>query len=291
MSVRARILLAKSKFMRIRSTFIALLSTSAAALTLMSHHNGVAEQQNKDRTGAPGSQQVCTACHSSGSYTVTPSIAVYPFEGADTPVQTFMPNTEYYVEFTVGATGAPAGYGFQATAVFDNGSNAGTFVGCTDNAQLEDVNGRHIVEHNDLSPGNTFGLYWGAPDGGEGSVTFYASMLAANGAYGNSGDSFGGTSVTLDEAVTSIECPDCFDAQQPVRIWATEYQINVETQIELGLDAFAVDGRWLRSMSLPSGRHTLSTADWGVRGLVIAQFSGVDAKGESVLRTQRFWAH
>ncbi len=257
----------------------------------MSHHNGVAEQQNKDRTGAPGSQQVCTACHSGGSYTVTPSIAVYPFPGADTPVQTFVPNTEYYVEFTVGASGAPAGYGFQATAVFGNGSNAGTFIDCTSNAQLEDVNGRHIVEQNDLSNSNTFGLYWGAPDGGEGSVTFYASMLACNGANGNSGDSFGGTSLTLDEAVTDIECPDCLDPANPVRIWATEQEVNIENPTDLTLDAFAVDGRWLRSMNLPAGRHTLSTADWGVRGLVIAQFSGVDANGNSFLRTQRFWAH
>ncbi|MGB1384963.1 MAG: choice-of-anchor V domain-containing protein [Flavobacteriales bacterium] len=275
----------------LRTSVLATLAASAFALTLMSHHNGVAEQQNKDRTGAPGSQQVCTACHSNGSYTVTPSITVYPFEGADTPVQTFMPNTEYYVEFTVGATGSPEGYGFQATAVFANGSNAGTFIGCTDNAQLEDVNGRHIVEQNDLSPSNTFGLYWGAPDGGEGPVTFYASMLAANGAYGNSGDSFGGTNLTLDEAVTSIECPDCLDPDQPTRIWATEYEVNVENPTDLTLDAFAVDGRWLRSVNLPAGRHTLSTADWGVRGLVIAQFSGVDAQGQTVLRTQRFWAH
>jgi hypothetical protein len=44
------------------------------ALALMSHHNGVAEEQNKDRTGAPGSQQPCSACHNSGSYDVTPSI-------------------------------------------------------------------------------------------------------------------------------------------------------------------------------------------------------------------------
>ncbi len=277
--------------MHIRSTFVGLLFAGVFALTLMSHHNGVAEQQNKDRTGAPGSQQVCTACHSGGSYTVTPSIAVYPFAGADTPVQTFMPNTEYYVEFTVGASGAPAGYGFQATAVFGNGSNAGTFIDCTSNAQLEDVNGRHIVEQNDLSNSNTFGLYWGAPDGGEGSVTFYASMLAANGANGNSGDSFGGTSLTLDEAVTDIECPDCLDPANPVRIWATEQEVNIENPADLTLDAFAVDGRWLRSMNLPAGRHALSTTDWGVRGLVIAQFSGVDANGNSFLRTQRFWAH
>ena len=275
----------------LRTSVLATLATAAFALTLMSHHNGVAEQQNKDRTGAPGSQQVCTACHSGGTYSVTPSIAVYTTPGAGTPVQIFMPNTEYYVEFTVGATGAPAGYGFQATAVFANGSNAGTFIDCTSNAQLEDVSGRHIVEQNDLSPSNTFGLFWGAPGGGEGPVTFYASMLACNGANGNSGDSYGGTSLTLDEAVTDIECPDCLDPGQPNRIWATEYAVFVENATDLALDAFAVDGRWLRSVNLPAGRHTLSTADWGVRGLVIAQFSGVDAQGQTVLRTQRFWAH
>ena len=275
----------------LRTSVLATLATAAFALTLMSHHNGVAEQQNKDRTGAPGSQQVCTACHSGGIYSVTPSIAVYANPGVGTPVQTFMPNTEYYVEFTVGATGAPAGYGFQATAVFANGSNAGTFIDCTSNAQLEDVGGRHIVEQNDLSPSNTFGLYWGAPDGGEGPVTFYASMLACNGAYGNSGDSYGGTSLTIDEAVTDIECPDCLDPDQSNRIWATEYAVFVENATDLTLDAFAVDGRWLRSINLPAGRHELSTTDWGVRGLVIAQFSGVDARGQTVLRTQRFWAH
>ena len=118
---------------------------------------------------------------------MTPSIAVYTAPGAGTPVQTFIPNTEYYVEFTVGSTGAPAGYGFQAS-VFANGSNAGTFIDCTSNAQLEDVGGRHIVELNDLSPSNTFGLYWGAPTG-RGPNTFYASIPACNGAYGNSGDS------------------------------------------------------------------------------------------------------
>ena len=270
---------------------IASMAVFMFALTLMSHHNGVAEQQNKDRTGAPGSQQVCTACHSNGSYTVTPSIAVYPFEGAEEPVTTFVPYTEYYVEFTVGATGAPAGYGFQATAVFADGSNAGTFIACTDNAQLEDVNGRHIVEHNDLSPGNTFGLFWGAPAGGEGDVTFYASMLAANGAYGNSGDSYGGTSLTVNEVVTNIDCPDCLDTSERLRIWATEYDLYVECQMDLVLDAFAVDGRWLRSLNLPAGRHQLSAADWGARGLVIAQFSGTDADGAPILRTQRFWAH
>lgn len=269
-----------------------MLSGLVFSLTLMSHHNGVAEQQNKDRTGAPGSQQPCTACHSNGTYSVTPAITVYPFEGAGTPVTTFMPNTEYYVEFTVNSTGAPGGYGFQATAVFGNGDNAGTFLSCTDNAQLEDVGGRHIVEQNDLSTSNTFGLWWGAPEGGEGDVTFYASMLAANGNGANSGDSYGGTSTTLSEAVTNINCPDCLDPNAVWnRVWATDDVLNIENQVDVTMDAFTADGRWLKSVPLPAGKHTLSTSDWGVRGLIIAQFSGTDANGEVRWMTQRFWAH
>jgi hypothetical protein len=264
------------------------------ALALMSHHNGVAEEQNKDRTGAPGSQQPCSACHNSGSYDVTPSISVYPFEGADTPVTTFVPFTEYYVVFEVDASGAPAGYGFQATAVFGNGDNAGTFISCTDNAQLEDVNGRHIVEQNDLSPSNTFGLFWGAPAGGEGPVTFYASMLASNGAYGNAGDSYAGTFITLDEAVTDIECPDCLDSDESLKAWATDEFLHIENREAVTLDVYALDGRWVRSEQVPAGKHQRALSDWGSRGLHIVHItrSALDQSASRLAspRTLRVWA-
>ena len=202
-----------------------------------------------------------------------------------------MPNTEYYVEFTVGATGSPAGYGFQATAVFANGSNAGTFIDCTSNAQLEDVGGRHIVEQNDLSPSNTFGLYWGAPDGERARspsmpACWRATVRTATAAI----PSAARASRSMRPSRTS-NAPTASTPDEPNRIWATEYSVFVENTTYMTLDAFAVDGRWLRSINLPAGRHTLSTADWGVRGLVIAQFSGVDARGQTVLHTQRFWAH
>ena len=207
----------------------------------MSHHNGVAEQQNKDRTGAPGSQQVCTACHSGGTYSVTPSIAVYANPGLGTPVQTFMPNTEYYVEFTVGATGAPDGYGFQATAVFANGSNAGTFIDCTSNAQLEDVGGRHIVEQNDLSPSNTFPAStqtlpmvervrspfmpacWRVT-----VLTATAAILRRHEPHPRRGRH-------------RHRMPRLPRSRSASRFWATEYAVFVENATDLTLEAFAVD--------------------------------------------------
>ena len=72
-------------------------------------------------------------------------------------------------------------------------------------------------------------------------------MLACNGAYGNSGDSYGGTSLTLDEAVTDIECPD-YSIRSPNRIWATEYVAFVENATDPTLDA----SRWMAGGCVPS---------------------------------------
>ena len=47
----------------------------ASTLFLMSNSSGVAHQQNKDRTGAPGSDNTCQQCHAGGNY--NPEINVY----------------------------------------------------------------------------------------------------------------------------------------------------------------------------------------------------------------------
>ena len=65
-----------------------------AVLSLMSHHNGVAEEQNKDRTGAPGSSQPCTHCHSpAGNVNTTSTINVYDADGV--AVSEYIPGTNY----------------------------------------------------------------------------------------------------------------------------------------------------------------------------------------------------
>ena len=264
------------------------------SLALMSHHNGVAEQQNKDRTGAPGSQQPCSACHSNGSYNVTPSIAVYAFEGSNEPLTEYLPGTEYYVEFTVNASGAPDGYGLQATAVDAVGDNAGTFISCTSNAQLEDVGGRHIVEQNDLSASNTFGLWWGSPEEVAGDVTFYASMIACNGNSANTGDSYAGTSLTISNTPIGIDCPDCGDVEEPLNAWASDEFLHIENSDAVTLDVYALDGRWIRSQQVPAGKHQLPLSDWGSRGLHIVHInhSAPDQPAARLVspRTLRVWA-
>jgi len=176
---------------------------AGTALLLTSHHNGVAEQQNKDRTGAPGSDPVCTACHSGSNFAPTSSIALLdPATGE--AVSTYVPGAAYVLKFTVAAgSGTPGGYGFQATALTADLSNGGTFAAPSANAQLESVGTRHIVEHNDLSDSPEFTVEWTAPAAGSGPVSVYMSGMASNGNGANSGDGFDGAQAVFTEAAAT----------------------------------------------------------------------------------------
>jgi hypothetical protein len=173
------------------------------ALLLTSHHNGVAEQQNKDRTGAPGSDPVCTACHNGSNFAPTSSIALLdPATGE--AVSAYVPGAEYVLKFTVAAgSGSPGGYAFQATSLLADLSNGGSFAAPSANAQLESVGTRHIVEHNDLSDVPEFTVVWTAPEAGSGPVSVYMSGMAANGNGANSGDGFDGAQAVFAEAAVT----------------------------------------------------------------------------------------
>ena len=96
----------------------------------------------------------------------------------------------------------------QATAVDAMGDNAGTFSNPSNNTQLEEVQGRHIFEHNSASTNNTFSVDWTAPAMG-GDVTIYASGLAAGGSGSSGGDQYAGAVLTLPEAEIVIEIGGC----------------------------------------------------------------------------------
>ena len=130
-----------------KRTQIALLSAAAAvmAFALMSSSSGVAEIQNRNRTGEPGTDATCNQCHGGGSFGATTAINVLdPNSGA--AVSEYLPGEQYVLEIAIGGT-SPR-FGMQATAVDAAGGNAGSFGNPSNNTQLEDVGGRHIIEHN-----------------------------------------------------------------------------------------------------------------------------------------------
>ena len=115
------------------------------SIALMSSSNGVAAEQNQDRTGAPGSAESCILCHIAGStLNASNSISVFNINGEE--ITAYIPGDAYEVNFVVSENDA-AGFGFQASSILSDGSNAGEFSNPGDAVQLEAVEGRHIVEH------------------------------------------------------------------------------------------------------------------------------------------------
>lgn len=229
--------------------------TVGLAFALMANSAGVAEHQNKDRTGAPGSQPACTQCHNGGTFAPQPWVMLTDLEET-TDFMFYLPGETMRLRFTIGASGNPAGYGLQATALLADNTNAGSFSNPSANAQLEDVAGRHIVEHNDLSAPNVFAVDWVAPPAGSGPVTVYFAALAANGNGGTAGDAFAGGSVTFAEGVASAMCdPECRpEGSDPV---LRDGELVWNAEAAGGVQAFSVSGRLLGTWRVQEGLNRL----------------------------------
>lgn len=177
-----------------------ILTILLAVVISIASQVGVAEDQNRDRTGSPDGSNTCGACHTGGSY--NPQMAISIIDSGGDPVSAYTPGEEYTMTFQVQTfIPFPDVYGFQATALFNDLSDAGSFSSPSSNAQLEEVNtasipSRHIVEHNSPSFTGSFQVQWTAPMSGE-DVTFYSSGLAANGNGEPEGDSATSTSLLV----------------------------------------------------------------------------------------------
>lgn len=166
---------------------------------MLASENGVAEDQNKDRTGAPGSQNTCNnaTCHTANAFETSSTIQVLD-QNTQMPITSYSPGETYDVIFTVSAAGAST-YGFQATVVKDSdASDAGSFENPGTGVQLEQVGTRHIIEHSQPFPAGVFTGEWVAPSEDVGSVTFYMSGCATNDSGTDSGDAFDGTTLAID---------------------------------------------------------------------------------------------
>jgi hypothetical protein len=174
-----------------------------AGVISFGNEEGVAEAQNKDRTGTPDGSTSCSSCHNANSFNPTMSVSVEDSEGS--LVTAYVPGETYRVNFDVLTfIPMPDVTGFQATALFEDLSNAGEFDNPSNNTQIENVNtlsieNRHIVEHNAPSFIGHFEVDWIAPSDG-GTVRFYAAGVAANGDGENDNDHAALTTLDLTVA-------------------------------------------------------------------------------------------
>ncbi len=163
--------------------FLALL---AGVGTLISFSSGPTASLG-DLTNSPLSNGSCANCHAGGNF--NPTLTVEVLDGS-TPITEYMPGQAYRLRVTIDAQNDPAGYGFQAVALqASDDENAGMFSNPDADTKVTPNGGRMYAEHNKRSSTNTFELDWTAPEAGTGSVNFFASGNAVNGANGSSGDS------------------------------------------------------------------------------------------------------
>ncbi len=177
----------------------------AAGATLISNSAGRGTASGQGATGAPGDGLTCASsnCHGSGGAFGAEMDIVLMKDGVE--VDFYLPGEIYNMAVSVeAATGTPSRYGFQMTAVLDGAnSGAGEFSDLSSNAKSLTLNGRTYLEQNGPSSTKGFTATWTAPIEGSGSVTVFASGIAANGNGGTGGDSGALGSVTLSEGDAS----------------------------------------------------------------------------------------
>jgi len=240
-----------------------ILILSAVIISLASE-NGVAEEQNKDRTGSPDGSNTCVQCHTGGNYNPQLTIAVENMAGQ--VVTSYVPGETYTMKFFVSSIPFPTVYGFQATALLNDLSDAGQFSSPGTGVQIEEVNtaqipSRHIVEHSNPSFVGNYQVQWTAPMEPQ-NVTIYAAAVTANGNTEPEGDHGTNQSMVLSPAEPDGILDDLI-AQFQLRTfsdrWRIEHSLGIKAdEIQLfsasGLDcSHSIEGQEIRRYNLAKG--------------------------------------
>lgn len=143
-------------------------------------------------TNAPGDLGNCTACHDTYEQ---PNVG--PGSVRMTGVPTiYIPGQQYIVSVIVQQSNRQR-FGFQLTALDQNGNRAGTLAALASDAQVNSetgVGGRQYIEHTEIgtfpngTASRTWQVRWTAPSTDIGTVRFWFAGNAANGNGDNQGD-------------------------------------------------------------------------------------------------------
>lgn len=168
-----------------KNYFYLFLAIPIIALVLTSSSGG----RTDGRTGSPGDGPVtCSGCHSGG--TLNASLAIT----TNIPAGGYALNTQYNITVTLTSSPNSTASGFQATSEKSGGTKVGTF-GAGVGSQT--INSNKGVTHTGTGQ-KVWSFTWTSPATNEGTLTFYASAIAANGNGGTSGDQVVTTSTPIN---------------------------------------------------------------------------------------------
>ncbi|RKU10434.1 hypothetical protein C6501_13855 [Candidatus Poribacteria bacterium] len=137
-------------------------------------------------TGAPNENN-CTQCHAGNSLNASGGSLML------TVPKNYSPGVEYDIIVNLSRAGQSR-WGFEMTALNNNGTRAGTFATADANTQLSETNSKQYIQHTSVGTArgkrnaNSWTFKWTAPSTNIGPITFYAAGNAANGDFGTSGD-------------------------------------------------------------------------------------------------------
>lgn len=217
---------------------IYFLLSAAFVLMLMSASDGAGLGQERDRSGSPDGDAVCSACHSAGNF--SPSIDLVITDSEGTEITAYVPNETYTLTYTVSGTGATE-YGFQSTILDTNLENAGELVNAGSNVQFYTVNNanvtdRNVVEHSSPSASGVFTTDWIAPDAGTSELTIYYSGVATNDNSQSSGDGFAGDFTIFPESfIDNVE-----EKENNLRVISTGSEFTLVADNDILIDELLV---------------------------------------------------
>jgi len=169
---------------------------------------GNATQPPTGKTGGPPSGQSCAQCHNAGVNDGTGLLQFLRDSGS------YVPGNTYAIVILLGRTGNTR-WGFEVTALKQDGTMAGSFANVTDLTTIQSSGSIDYVSHVIGISDGTFagtanaagwGFEWTAPAAGAGTVTFYVAGVAADNDDSDNGDyTFTTTDTWPEGGTTAVE--------------------------------------------------------------------------------------
>ena len=191
---------------------IAVLITGSALLendTLTANNSGAPS----GRTGSPGDNSNCSACHSGGAVNVAGILS------SSIPPTGYEPGLTYTITATCNDASINR-FGFQISPQKPSGTKHGTLI-ITDAARTKLVGSGKYVTHTSSGTSGagtaTWSFNWIAPTAGTGDVTFYGAFNYSNHNNATSGDHIKLTSMTVSENTGTAV--GTLSGAEGIRVW------------------------------------------------------------------------
>jgi hypothetical protein len=261
------------------------LALAVGAMVWVSASGGVAQEQSKDRTGSPVSDAACSMCHSAGAnYSTVAGITITDSNGM--VVTEYVPGDKYMLSVGVQSSGN-SGHGFQVTGLLDDNTSAGTCNPITAHTQKTGLNNRWYFEQSSLATGGVYEMEWFAPQAGNGNVTFYGSVLSANGNNGTGGDEYKSIpSLLITESTTTSIAS--LNIGMDVKLYPNPVVSNLNVSVSNNeidkIELFDMNGRLVISKDVKTASTQLNMDELVTGQYFVKVISGKEVKTISVLK-------